>query len=78
MFISVALVMWYNDVRFGRLVVSSYGGSVYHTPLVTGLEGLLVSPGRSVFLYNPLAVLGVVGLVSSSELIAPSPSWLGP
>jgi hypothetical protein len=61
MLAGIALIFWYNELRYGRLFVTSYDGLVFHNPLVLGLEGLLVSPGRSLFIYNPIALLGLVG-----------------
>lgn len=61
---SVVAMCWYNDLRYNQLFVGSYGpGGGFSTPLFHGLRGLLLSPGRSLFLFNPLVVLGVVGLV---------------
>jgi len=62
--VSLAGLAWYNELRFHRLFVSSYGGDGgFKTPLWHGLDGLLLSPGRSLFLYSPLTVMGVAGLV---------------
>jgi hypothetical protein len=60
---SVALLVWYNDVRFGRLLVTSYGSQTFGTPVFHGLNGLILSPGRGLFVYNPVALAGVIGLV---------------
>ena len=60
---SVGLVAWYNDLRYHKIVVGSYGGVGFSTPLWHGLGGLLFSPGKSLFVFNPLTALGVVGLV---------------
>ncbi len=62
--LSAVLLVVYNELRFHRPFVSSYGsGQGLDNPLGHGLHGLLFSSGKSLFLYNPLAVLGVVGLV---------------
>ena len=62
--VSVVLLAWYNELRYHRFLVSSYGpGGGFSTPLWHGLRGLLLSPGKSLFVFNPLCVLGVVGLV---------------
>ncbi|MCO5176919.1 MAG: phospholipid carrier-dependent glycosyltransferase [Thermomicrobiales bacterium] len=55
----------YNAVRFGSPFDSGYGAeaSAYTTPLLTGLEGLLLSPGRGLFWYNPPLLLALVGVV---------------
>ena len=55
----------YNAVRFGSPFDSGYGAeaSAYTTPLLTGLQGLLLSPGRGMFWYNPPLLLALVGAV---------------
>ena len=60
--LSAVFLGWYNYVRFHSLFVSSYNGGSFTTPIATGLRGLLVSPGKSLFLYSPIALLGVAGL----------------
>lgn len=59
---SLAFLAWYNDRRFKSIFVFSYGGQTFHTPIGRGLEGLLLSPGKSIFLFNPIALLGLVGI----------------
>ena len=64
MAVSLALLGWYNELRFHKVVVGSYGpAGGFVTPLWHGLDGLLLSPGKGLFLFNPLTALGVVGLV---------------
>jgi hypothetical protein len=58
---------WYNHLRYGELLATGYstgrdGAIGFGSPLLTGLYGLLFSSGKSVFLYAPLLVLGVVGV----------------
>jgi hypothetical protein len=59
----VALVIGYNLARFGLPLASGYGdeASAFTTPLLTGLTGLLLSPGKSLFLYAPVAALALAG-----------------
>jgi len=55
---ALALHTWVNYVKFG--VVSLTGGYAergFSTPLRTGLYGLLLSPGDSIFLFAPLLLL---------------------
>lgn len=53
----------YNQLRYHKLFVRSYGvGTSFHNPILVGLHGLLFSSGKGLFLFNPLALLGVVGL----------------
>jgi len=56
-------VAWYNHLRYGSLVVTRYNNDQWSTPLLHGLRGFLFSPGRSLFIFDPPAVLGVAGLV---------------
>jgi 4-amino-4-deoxy-L-arabinose transferase-like glycosyltransferase len=61
----LGLSFWYNYARFGsifetgytlqaaRLGLDFFGG----TPLLTGLSGFLISPGKGFFYYSPIAVL---------------------
>jgi hypothetical protein len=62
---SVSVIFWYNAVRFGsgfdtgyRAVNWSLAGGVM------GLYGLLVSPGRGIFLYMPIVILSVPALLN--------------
>ncbi|MGQ9894791.1 MAG: hypothetical protein ACUVSY_13415, partial [Roseiflexus sp.] len=59
----VMLVIGYNLVRFGTPLASGYGdeAGAFTTPLLTGLTGLLFSPGKGLFLYAPVAVLASAG-----------------
>jgi hypothetical protein len=61
----LGLSFWYNFYRFGsifetgytlqaaRLGLDFFGG----TPLLTGLKGFLISPGKGFFYYSPVALL---------------------
>ncbi len=59
---SLAFLAWYNRLRSGHVLIFSYNGQGFHVPIGRGLEGMLVSPGKSVFVFNPIALLGLVGL----------------
>ena len=64
MAVSLVLLGWYNELRYHKVFISSYGpGSGFSTPIFHGLRGLLFSPGRSLFVFNPLTAVGLVGLV---------------
>lgn len=58
---------WVNYERFGFIFSSGYSdqpeGIAFSTPLLEGLHGLLLSPGRSLFLYGPALVLAPYGWV---------------
>ena len=61
----VCLSLWYNYYRFGSVFETGYelvsertGLSFFTgTPLLTGLTGFLISPGKGYFYYSPIAVL---------------------
>jgi hypothetical protein len=61
------LLLWYNYLRFGHPFVASYHSNKVNTkfdvPLSVGLPGLLISPGRGLFVFNVIAIPGLVGLV---------------
>lgn len=56
----VSLLLWHNVARFGHPLDNGYSEETFSSPLLTGLAGLLISPGKSVFLYAPLTLLAVV------------------
>ena len=62
---ALALALW-NSVRFGSPVVIGYASWVadtgFEAPIIIGLFGLLISPGKGVLLYNPIVWLGLIGL----------------
>jgi len=63
----VCLNLWYNNYRFGSifetgysLIASKTGIDFFSgTPLITGLSGLLISPGKGFFYYSPIAILSL-------------------
>lgn len=68
----IAFLAWYNAVRFGSVFETGYGPAhlehagglrLFETPLLEGLLGMLFSPGKGVFIFNPLLVLALPGLV---------------
>ena len=63
--VGIALSMAYNDLRFGSWfddgkITKAYP-PLFGNPLA-GLSTLLISPGKSVFLYSPTLVLGILGI----------------
>ncbi len=63
---AAAFQLWYNTTYFGHLFHTqfSFGHSDYwSTPLLDGLSGLLFSPGRGLFIYSPVVIIGIVGFV---------------
>lgn len=56
--------IWYNLRYFGEPFHSQFPlfkGSLWSTPLWDGLAGLLVSPGRGLFVYSPFLVFSLLG-----------------
>ena len=64
----ISFNLWYNFYRFGSIWgwISTGGevqktvervGGLFSTPVFTGLYGQLLSPGKSFFLYSPIAIL---------------------
>jgi hypothetical protein len=60
----VMLWLWHNHARFQNAWQTGYPGESFSTPLYIGLFGLLASPGRSLFLFAPLALCGIICLWS--------------
>lgn len=60
--LSLAFLAWYNHLRFHSVFVFSYNGQGFHVPIGRGLEGMLFSPGKSIFVFNAIALLGLVGI----------------
>jgi len=62
------LQAWHNLVRYGSVWEMGYrAGSDalgFSTPMLAGLWGLLLSPGKSFFLYTPVALLALFCLAS--------------
>jgi hypothetical protein len=60
------LQAWHNLVRYGNAWELGYrtGSDAlgFGTPMLVGLWGLLLSPGKSFFLYAPATLLGLIGL----------------
>lgn len=59
--LSLALMAYFNWIRFGNVADFGYGTAGFKTPVVIGLIGVLLSPGRSLFFYSPLLILVFTG-----------------
>lgn len=60
-----AVGLWYNFLRFGSIWQTGYFGiTSFSTPLLVGLYGLLLSSGKSLVLYAPVTLLGLLSLKS--------------
>ena len=53
----------YNHYRFGNPLDSGYPSSDLTMSIFKGVAGLMVSPGKGLFLFSPILILGVLGLV---------------
>ena len=60
----LALVLFHNSVKTGSMFQTGYdeGRDMFSGELIPALYGYLLSPGKSLFLYSPPLVLGVIGL----------------
>jgi hypothetical protein len=58
--------LWYNQLRTGKFYASPVQSDRYleynglDGNLLVGLQGLLISPGKSIFIYAPLLILSVL------------------
>jgi hypothetical protein len=58
--LAAGMIGLYNLSRFGSMLTAGYGPKEdFSTNVFTGLYGLLLSPGKSLFLYTPLYLLSL-------------------
>lgn len=69
--IGLGIFGYYNAIRFGTPFELGYGSVSTNYPILEGLYGLLLSPGKSVFLYAPPILLGVIALPRFARRFAP-------
>src|SRR5262249_21179953 len=50
---------WYNAGRFGSPFSLGYHDQTFSHPLLSGLYGMAFSPGRGVFVYAPILIVGL-------------------
>lgn len=55
-------LLFFNWIRFGSVLDFGYQDEGFLPHLADGLYGLLLSPGRSIFLYSPLLTLAIPGV----------------
>jgi hypothetical protein len=76
--VCVGGVLWYDAARFGSIWQTGYGAEAspesFSTPLLVGLYGMLLSSGKSVFLYCPLLLLSFPGFALMLRRNAPERS----
>jgi hypothetical protein len=51
----------YNQLRFGSPLTLSYGNQPFNHPVLSGLYGLLLSPGRGLLFFVPLVIVAALG-----------------
>ncbi len=56
----VAWTLFYNVRRYGTMTEAGYPGYGFTTSIRDGLDLLLLSPGKGIFWYSPIALLAVV------------------
>jgi hypothetical protein len=63
--LGILAIAWYDTVRFGSALETGYSytkpGSDFSNPILSGVAGLLISPGKSLFLFSPTLCVGSVG-----------------
>jgi hypothetical protein len=58
-----AWTLAYNAIRFGSVFVTSYGGVGFTNPFLDGVFRQVLSPGKGFFWYNPILLVGLLGVV---------------
>jgi len=63
--VGVIPLLIYNTVAYGSPVEQGYGAKPFDGSVLEGLNGLLFSPSRGVFVYEPWAILALAGFAIS-------------
>jgi len=61
-------ILWYNLSYLGTAFYSQFEpgrDELWRTPFWEGLAGLLISPGRGLFVYSPILLLSILGFARS-------------
>ncbi len=58
---SVGLFLFANYIRYHSLLDRGYAGERFSNPFLVGLDGILFSSGKSIFLFSPALLLGAWG-----------------
>lgn len=67
----LSFLVLYDHVYFGSIMANGYtasgvvSGSSFSTPVFEGLSGLLFSPSRGLFIYSPILIFSILGIVKS-------------
>ncbi len=67
---SLLIVAGANWARYHSVFDRGYGDERFTTPLIVGLDGILFSAGKSVFLFSPALILGCLGWKRFRERLA--------
>jgi hypothetical protein len=59
---ALIVFLWHNVVRYHHPLLTGYQGQGFTSPFYIGLYGMLFSSGRSVFLYAPPTLVGLLSL----------------
>ena len=74
---SIALVLFANYIRYHSLTDQGYADQRFSNPFLSGLYGILLSSGKSIFLFSPPLLLGVWGWKQfASRKETASDAWL--
>jgi hypothetical protein len=58
--LGLGIFLLYNHARYGSWLDFGYSGEGFTTPLLFGLRGWLLSPGKSIFLYTPTLLIALL------------------
>jgi hypothetical protein len=58
---SLLALAFYNWLRFQSPFIFGYNSETFRSNLLVGLYGILLSPGRSLFLYSPIVAFAIPG-----------------
>ncbi|MGH2449588.1 MAG: phospholipid carrier-dependent glycosyltransferase [Chloroflexota bacterium] len=53
----IALDLWYNWARFGSILATGHHERFWGNPILAGIGGLVVSPGKGILWYTPVIFL---------------------
>lgn len=60
--VSIAFFFVYNYLRFHSLMHTGHGDIAFDKTLISGLNLFIFSPGKSIFLYQPIIILFIFGI----------------
>jgi hypothetical protein len=61
--VGIVPLLAYNWVAYGNPLEQGYGAKPFDSPVLQGLAGLLISPSRGLFIYEPWALAALGGFV---------------